>query len=88
MGRNETAEIKLEKKKLTAAQARKITEETVTPLIHIYQCIKELATEGLNKLTWDAVEMDSVTRTRIIKQLESDGYKVDDSKQACLEIFW
>ena len=88
MGRDEAPELRLAKKKLTAEAARKITNETVTPLIHIYDAIKDLASIGLTKLTWDTLDMSQTTKDRITKQLESDGYKVNSSNPACLEIFW
>lgn len=87
MGRDETPELRLAKKKLTAEAARKITNETVTPLIHIYDVIKELATEGSNRLIWDA-ELDDVARNNIIKQLELDGYTVEKNNPAILDIRW
>ena len=87
MGRDETPELRLAKKKLTAEAVRKITNETVTPLIHIYDVIKELATEGSNRLIWDA-ELDDVARNNIIKQLELDGYTVEKNNPAILDIRW
>lgn len=87
MGRDEVPELRLAKKKLTAEAARKITNETVTPLIHIYDVIKELATEGSNRLIWDA-ELDDVARNKIIKQLELDGYTVEKKNPAILDIRW
>ena len=50
MGRDEAPELRLAKKRLTAEAARKITEHSVSPLIHIYNVINELATEGSNRL--------------------------------------
>lgn len=87
MGRDEAPELRLAKKKLTAEAARKITNETITPLIHIYDVIKELATEGSNRLIWDA-ELDDITRNNIIKHLELDGYTVEKNNPAILDIRW
>ena len=88
MGKDESPELRLAKKRLTAEAARKITNETVTPLIHIYDAIKDLASMGLDKLTWDAIDMSQTAKDRIAKQLELDGYKVDISNPSCLDITW
>ena len=85
MGRDEAPELRLAKKRLTAEAARKITEHSVSPLIHIYNVINELATEGSNRLVWDA-ELDDVARNNIIKQLELDGYTVEKNNPAVLVI--
>lgn len=87
MGRDEAPELRLAKKRLTAEAARKITEHSVSPLIHIYNVINELATEGSNRLVWDA-ELDDVARNNIIKQLELDGYTVEKNNPAVLVIRW
>ena len=76
-----TAQVRLEKKQISAKAARKITDETVTPLIHIYTCIRQMAKEGYSRLNWEGYAWDSKAKDRIIAQLKNDGYIVDVDKE-------
>ena len=68
-----------EKVYLTAEQARNLTLTSVALKNYIYRNIKECAKEGRNTLTWDFDEVDPAVRMRIVKDLETDGYRVEDN---------
>lgn len=68
-----------EKVYLTAEQARSLTLTSRALKNYVYRNIRECANEGRNTMTWDFYEVDPTVRKRIIKDLETDGYQVDDN---------
>lgn len=68
-----------EKVYLTAEQARNLTLASMSLKNYIYRNIRECANEGRNTLLWDFYEVDPQVQARILKDLETDGYRVEDN---------
>lgn len=69
---------KLDKKRLSAKDARQIADTTTVPFVHVYKCIRDAATEGMSKLQWEVEGWSKACKQRLLDELKLDGYQVSN----------
>ena len=74
-------------RKITAAEARKLADESEHTLKHIYKYIRERAEENGTILEWCIGQLSKVALETIVAYLKNDGFKVEAS-DCSLVIKW
>lgn len=67
---------KFEKRRLNAAEAKKMADESLVQVTRLYKYIKEMALEGYVRLEWDCDYLSAVCKDNIIKTLKDDGFEI------------
>ena len=72
---------KLKQRRLTAAEAREITDTSLLQVTRLYKYIREMASEGCTQIEWDISYLSDACKDKLIETLKDDGYTILNQKK-------
>lgn len=70
---------KLEDRRISAKDAKKLADSSEVMLTRIYKVIREEAEEGRVRLDWNTDYLSSKCKDSIVDALRNDGYSIETS---------